>query len=689
MASNCPSSPSPAKVYKIGGPLFVAGVSLFSGIVLVGLCCFLFGTHHLRRLRSKFRQREVELEKLRVHGWDRDAFTEQLVRRDIRLVKVGYLRDLHKAGSAIPCRSAIDPKDLIAGSPDDWVTLYVIVWAWRSHDHPDPDGHHLEAMVKLFDATHEDGGPPEANDDDLVYMDWTGLPPIEAPPGSNGSASYVSGAFMSAASSVVTAAAAVERVIVTAAASASTVLTANSPSADAPAEAAAGSGGGGVDDSGGGGGGGDGAGGGGAGFGGGDGGLGTPPPWLAPPKPYVQQLSSGSMGSMIAHGLEREYERDWAPFMYTTPRARSIMLTDVPEGAVPFQARRSQMVKLHCCAFCQRLLNMGSVLELILGSIDRMHGRQNSRRRSQHRRPSPPFTPLSFAPSPKRPASGVAVSTVAGVGSPSRYTRQRRDVPATCAMEVPLPMLATGGSDEYLSSSRRGLLARVAKKWSHLRRTADASFSTAPRASGVVSDEEKYEKEQEVRGRKGRARAARRCAVDARSPTLARRRAVDARSPTLAARSPLADARRRSPLADAGTGASYAHLAACRRRVRPTSPRGPLGLHALLPPRLDRMAQGVVRALPRCQGWALPAPAGLARRVLHCGRTALVRTYLRRQPWLGEVSGATWRGVGLFSPMRSATCPSLGPALAALPPSIPALPRRLHPRPLRLCRTRT
>jgi len=194
--------------------------------------------------------------------------------RDIALVRVGYLRELHKTGKPIPPRHEIDPVNLFNGSNiSDWVSLYVVVWVWRSENHPDPDGVHLNKLVTLLATDPVDQAGPEANDDDLVYMDWVSLPMSR-----EWLRTRLKAGFEEAASRLSMGAIAAHAANAANAASCTTTT--------------------------------------------------------GPPAVLRSSASGGALGA-----VERAYESSWPCFMYTTVRARSIVLTEVPTGRARFEER--------------------------------------------------------------------------------------------------------------------------------------------------------------------------------------------------------------------------------------------------------------------------------------------------------------------------------------------------------------
>ena len=147
--------------------LLAALIVVSSLLFVVLLTCIIY-IWRLRVSRKENQEATERVERLNFHGWDVEAFHEDMRKSDVAFVPVGYIRKLHAQGHKLPRRD--EAKDVIVKKPPDWSSIFVVLWVWGAEDHPDPDCMRLARIVELLHDAY-------AGDDDLIFLDYISLPP--------------------------------------------------------------------------------------------------------------------------------------------------------------------------------------------------------------------------------------------------------------------------------------------------------------------------------------------------------------------------------------------------------------------------------------------------------------------------------------------------------------------------------
>ena len=99
--------------------------------------------------------------------WDDDGFNKWADDCKAQWLRVDYLRRLHDTGQIWPGYQDCPPDCVHVGAPPNGVELFNVTHRYLGFKHPDPKGDHVKDLVELL---------ADANDADLVFIDWCGTP---------------------------------------------------------------------------------------------------------------------------------------------------------------------------------------------------------------------------------------------------------------------------------------------------------------------------------------------------------------------------------------------------------------------------------------------------------------------------------------------------------------------------------
>ena len=95
----------------------------------------------------------------------------------IRLLRAGFLIELHKAGIRLPRRQDVPSHGFWNKTIDFKTVIVVVSYPWLSSAHPDPDGYHLAVLAPLLSVfmRYMKGNSLLPDEDVAVFIDYASL----------------------------------------------------------------------------------------------------------------------------------------------------------------------------------------------------------------------------------------------------------------------------------------------------------------------------------------------------------------------------------------------------------------------------------------------------------------------------------------------------------------------------------